>query len=157
MLKFKEVKYIEKIPKNITCVLGADIGGTNSNFGIFLPTNGKLELLLSIHFKSQEIKNFTNLVQNFLDYLKKTYQINIINASFAAAGVVSENRDFCKPTNLDFVLDAKEIIKKTDLKCVTIVNDFEIIGYGLSLINKNGIVQINKGEKRKNGTKCFLF
>jgi len=156
MLNFKEVTYIEKIPENITCVLGADIGGTNSNFGVFSSHDGKLTLLLSIHFKSQEIKNFTLVVQDFLDYIKNKYKINITYSSFAAAGVVSEKRDYCKPTNLDFALDAKEIIKNTSITCAIIVNDFEIIGFGIDIIDPKNLVLINKGKPREHGARAIL-
>lgn len=156
MLKFREETYVKNIPKNITCLLGADIGGTNSNFGIFKSTDGKLELVISIHCKSKEIKVFTDIVQDLLDYLKEKYQINIYHSCFAAAGVVSENRDYCKPTNLDFVLDAKEIIKKTNINCAIIVNDFEIIGYGIDIIDQKDLVQINKGVRRKHGARAIL-
>ena len=57
MLQFREEKYVEKIPTNIECILGADIGGTNSNFGIFEVINKDLRLILSLHLKSQQIKN----------------------------------------------------------------------------------------------------
>ena len=55
MLAFKEVLYVDEVSKNITAILVADIGGTNSNFGIFQSTNGKLKLLFSMHYKSQKL------------------------------------------------------------------------------------------------------
>ena len=39
MQEFKEQKYVEQIPRDIECIIGADIGGTNSNFGIFEVVN----------------------------------------------------------------------------------------------------------------------
>ena len=74
-----EIKYVKEIPKKITGVSGADIGGTNSNFGVFLFKQDKLKLLLSLHCKSQEITNFTQLVQDILDYIKNKYDIQISN------------------------------------------------------------------------------
>ena len=77
MLEFKEVKYVDVVPRNIECLLVADIGGTNSNFGIFKFVNGKLELILSIHFKSRKIDKFVPVVKNVLSYLEKEYDIKV--------------------------------------------------------------------------------
>ncbi len=157
MLPFKEIKYVDHIPKNIECILGADIGGTNSNFGIFRLTNEKLELLLSIHIKSQQITAFTSVVHDVLNHLKQKYAITIKKANFAAAGVVSEAKDFAKPTNLTITIDAKEIINNTDLDCAFVVNDFEVIGYGLASIDQNNLVRINpEGKARAQGNKAIL-
>jgi len=156
MLPFTEKKYIDPIPTDVDCVLGADIGGTNSNFGIFEKTNDKLKLILSLHFKSQEITDFTKFVADTLSYLEKKYGLFITHSCFAAAGVVSEHRDRCKPTNLDFTIDANELIQKTSLECATLANDFEIIGHGLMLLKKNGVVQVKKGSARKNAVRVIL-
>jgi len=156
MLAFEKKEHVETIPTGIECMLGADIGGTNSNFGIFKKTDGKLQLLLSLHFKSQEIKNFTDVVKDVLDYLKNNYQISIRHSCFAGAGVVSEHRDRCKPTNLDFVIDAHEITKNTDLECATLANDFEIIGHGLKFVASENLVLVKKGNPRKNGARIIL-
>lgn len=156
MLTFTQTTYVKKIPKNISCILGADIGGTNSNFGIFASTNEKLKLLLSLRFKSQTITDFTILVQEILEYLKNKYGITIYNSCFAAAGIVSENRDYCKPTNLDFALNAKEILEKTDIKYVTIVNDFEIIGHGIYATFPKSLIKVNEGFPRKHGAIAIL-
>lgn len=156
MLAFKEVLYVDEVSKNITAILVADIGGTNSNFGIFQSTNGKLKLLFSMHYKSQKITQFTNVVNQTLNHIKETYNITIHNACFAAAGVVSEHRDYAKPTNLDFGVDTQEIIQKTDLECACIVNDFEIIGHGLEEINPKDIVLVKSGSQRVTGNRAIL-
>ena len=155
MLPFKEVVYVDQVPKNIECTLGADIGGTNSNFGIFKTVDG-LELILSLHVKSKEIKNFVDVVNDLLDHLKRTYGITIKHSGFAAAGVVSAEQDYVKPTNLHFAIDAKEILNKTSLSCVFIVNDFEVIGYGLDKIAPKNLVQVNKGKAVARANKAIL-
>lgn len=156
MLPFKEVKYVDEMPKNCMCVMGADIGGTNSNFGIFQSTNGNLVLILSLHFKSQDVTSFTDLIKDILDYLKQKYGITIKHAGFAAAGVVSEDHNYAKPTNLDVAIDAKEILQKTGLKCAFIINDFEIIGHGFNRIAKKDLVLVNEGKPPKRANKAIV-
>ena len=157
MLAFREVFYVDVIPTDIECILVGDIGGTNSNFGMFkIDDEGKPQFLFSLHFKSKEIARFIDVVQDVLNYIKEKYRITIKKACFAAAGVVSETRDFCKPTNLDFVIDAKEILSKTDLTCAFIVNDFEVIGYGLRGIKQENLIQIHEGTERTYSNKVIL-
>lgn len=156
MLPFTEKIYIKPVPRNFSGILSADIGGTNSNFGIFKSKNGELALVLSLHFKSQQIKNFTEVVQEVLTYLQSTYGITIKKSGFAAAGVVSEKRDWVKPTNLSITIDANDILKKTNLGCAFLVNDFEIIGYGLDRIQPKELVKVNDGKPRVHANKAIL-
>ena len=155
-MDIKEQKYSAHVPKGIQCVIGADIGGTNSNFGIFKKYNERPELLFSLHIKSKTISNFTEAVQEILCYINKNYEITIQDALFAAAGVVSPYKDFSKPTNLDFTIDAHELKQKTSLLCVYIVNDFEVIGYGINLIDPKNVVCINTGKAKPHANRAII-
>src|ERR1700731_1348481 len=103
--------HIEKIYKRDyfrqhSFVIGADIGGTNSNIGIFEIQNEQPILLRSLHYKSQVITNFTLLFMEVFEYTKKM-EITIDILCIAAAGVVSEYREFVRPTNLQAKIDIK--------------------------------------------------
>ncbi len=156
MLPIREVKYIDQIPHNIECLMGADIGGTNANFGIFERTDHDLKLILSLHIKSQQIKNFADEVAGILDYIRQKYGITVLKSCIGAAGVISEHRDVAKPTNLNFVIDVAEILQKTGLSCCFLVNDFEIIGYGLSRLDPKKIVKVKKGTERPYAQKGII-
>ena len=156
MLSFTEKIYVDKIPHGIETILVGDIGGTNSNFGIFAHTNKGLQLLFSIHIKSQKITKFIDAVQQVIKYVKEKYNISVKKCCFAAAGVPSEDRMRCKPTNLGFAIDAQEILDKTGLTCAFIANDFEVIGYGFDGIDQKDLVLVNKGKPRREGTKAIL-
>lgn len=156
MVELKEREYGIPIPRNSMAILGADIGGTNSNFGVFDQRNGKPHLLFSLHTKSQAITDFTSVVRQVLAYCTKKYGISINHALFASAGVVSSGRNFSKPTNLDFTIDAHAIKEVTDLRCVYVVNDFEVIGYGIQLIAPKELVCINKGKPRLHANQAIV-
>lgn len=156
VLAFREVKYVAAIPSNIKPVLVGDIGGTNCNFGIFYHVDHTHVLLLSIHFKSKEITSFEEVVKQVLAYLKLTYNLTITSACFASAGVVSAKRDFSKPTNLKFMIDIPAIVKNTDLECVLLANDFEVIGYGLALIDPKDLVLVNSGVPQEGTNKAIV-
>lgn len=162
MIALKEVIYVNDIPvndipKNNYIVLAGDIGGTNSNFGVCSIDQGVITLLFSLHAKSKEIADFPSLVDQVLANIKTHHEIDIRDACFAAAGVVSENRDFCKPTNLNFVIDVKKIIQKTGLESVVIINDFEAVGYGVNrIVQDDDLKIINKGEPREHATRAII-
>jgi glucokinase len=156
MILLKEVVYVHDIPKNNHIVLAGDIGGTNSNFGVCALANGSVTLLFAIHAKSKEVTDFPSLVAEVLSFIKTNHAIDIYHACFAAAGVVSEQRDFCKPTNLNFVIDAKKILKKTNLESAVIINDFEAVGYGIDYIARDDIININNRMPREHANRASL-
>jgi len=155
MLPFKEVLY-RKVERNVTALLVADIGGTNANFGIAHIVGDDAHLLFSLHVKSKEIKDFTSLVRDVLFYAHKTYGITIKSACFAAAGAVAPKQEVCKPTNLNITIDARDIVKHTSLTCAFIVNDFEVIGYGIDRIDPKDLVVAQRGNEYKHGNKAIL-
>ena len=92
-------------------ILGADIGGTNSNFGLFGVKNKKIAFLVSFHFKSNSIKNFRNALKTLLVCLDEIYGIKISRACIAVAGALSAKKDYAKVTNSNFHVSKKEIMK----------------------------------------------
>jgi glucokinase len=156
MLPHKEVVYVDHVVPDKKGMLGADIGGTNSNFGIFQLTDHNPKMVLSIHFKSQQVTDFAHLIADVVHYVGKTYNITIAAIAIAAAGVESPHHDYTKPTNLGAALDAKKIIQATGIECVTIVNDFEIIGYGLESLATHDLVLVNMGQAREKANKAII-
>lgn len=156
MIELKEVTYAQTVENSGHLVLAADIGGTNSNFGICDINLGHVALILSVHAKSKEITDFPQIVDHVLKYLEVNHEISVKRACFACAGVVSENRDFCKPTNLDFEIDAHAIKSLTGLQEVIIINDFEAVGYGVDRIAKQDLVVIHEGKLREQANRAII-
>lgn len=156
MLSFREHHYVTVMPTHTTALLVGDIGGTNSNFGVFTDDGRARTLVCSLHFKSQEVTDFSALVLQVITYLNERYALTIHQSCFAAAGIVPPTHDYCKPTNLSFVLKSSDIMAQTGLECATIVNDFEVIGHGLDHINKRSLVQVKQGKVEPKGHKAIL-
>jgi glucokinase len=133
--------YVEPIPQNIKCVLGADIGGTKSNVGIFEVTDDKATLLISFHAKTKSIGDFNETMNELLQYLYDTYGITIDDACIAAPGVATKNKDYSKVHGM-FDIKTSELIEKTPLKTAIIVNDLFVVGHGLDSIDQDNIVQL---------------
>jgi glucokinase len=152
----REKKYTQSIPTNTQCLLVADIGGTNSNFGVFAIKNDHLELAVSIHYKSKEVTDYGKIIAEIISYLDTTYKITIKQCCIAAAGIVSENRDLVNPTNLAITIDAKQIKKEARLDEVVIINDFEAVGFGVTEIAKKDLVAVNVGTPRTHANKAII-
>ncbi len=142
-------KQYKKFNKNIynELTLAADIGGTNSSFGFFGIKKDIPELIAGFNFKSNEIKNLHDAVNEVLNSIKQDYRISIVKACFGVAGVVSNGKKQARITKLNWNLSSKSIAKKTGLKKIIFINDFEAIGYGINIIKKNQYITIKKGIK----------
>ena len=144
-----QLKGYKKINKKIhtSYILGGDIGGTNANLGIFGAKKNLPELLLSFHFKSNELKGLHKAVNETLAYIKKNYKIEINKACFAVAGVLSPDKDFAKVTNAKWDVSKNLLLGKTKLKKISLINDFEAVGYGINMLSKKDITIIKKNKK----------
>ena len=107
----KEYKKFNK-NKHDSFILGGDIGGTNTNLGIFGIKNKFPVLLLSFHFKSQELRGLHYAVNETLNHIQKEYNIKITKTCFAIAGVLSPNKDFAKITNVKWNASKYVLFKK---------------------------------------------
>jgi len=156
MIQSKKNIYQEEVPERAEIVLGADIGGTNSNFGISALTNSNVILLMSIHYKTKEVSSFPPIIQDVLDEVNKQYGYQIRRGCFAGAGIVSEEQDFVKLTNVPLHLDAKNIVNDTDLETAVIINDFIAVGYGIDHIDSNKLVKINNNHPRNYSNRAII-
>jgi glucokinase len=148
--------YVDLIPTAVESVLGIDLGGTNCNCGVFVQQNGSPVLVLSLHSKSQEIISFSRYLKDLLQYLLETYQLSCATVCIAAAGIISVERDQIVLTNLPFVLSCRELYQSTALKKIYLVNDFEIIFYGIQSLNQKDLLIVNPGVSRARET-CAII
>lgn len=137
-----EIKtYVDPVPENKECILGADIGGTKSTIGIFEIEDDKPKLLISFHADTKEIGDFTETMDDLLTYLDETYGITVQHACIAAPGVATKKKDHSKVHGM-FDIKSSELLEKTSLKTAIIVNDLFVIGHGLDSINQDNIIHL---------------
>ena len=128
-------------------ILGGDIGGTNIILGIFGIKKKMPVLLLSFHFKTKELMNLSYAIYDALNYIKEEYNLDVTKACFAVAGILSQKKDYVTTQNLPWDIDKNELLKKTKLAKIILINDFEAIGYGINMLGKTDIVVIKKAKK----------
>ena len=142
----KENKRFNK-NRHTSFILAGDIGGTKTNLGIFGIKGRIPALLLSFQFKSMELKGLHAAVNEVLSYAGKNYRLKITKACFAVAGVLSNKRDYVKITNAKWDVGKSRLLRKTKLKNILLINDFEAVGYGISMLKQNDIVEVKKARK----------
>lgn len=126
--------------------MGIDIGGTNTNIGVAGIQENKPELLFSLEFNSSELDSITPVIVEALKYSQEKYLIEITSACIGAAGVVSQKEGSVELTNVSWNVSLEKILQNTSLKKVLILNDFQLIGYGLNII-KDGDLHIIRSVK----------
>ncbi len=152
----KEEMYSESIDPSGSYFLAADIGGTNSNFGIFLLKGPTPLLVVSVHFKSKDIANFTEFFKDVVEYSKTRYGVSFQACCIGAAGIVYPHRVYARPTNLALEINTNELIKATDIKTIVLINDFEAVALGVTILDPKSIITINRGISREHGNKGFI-
>ncbi len=146
---------VEEPPEEAELIIGADIGGTNTNVCVAYNKNGKPEILFSFHYKTQTISTIVFALKEVIRYSYMKYKRKPSKACLAGAGPVNKEKGYCKLTNAEWDLDTKEIKKHTHLKEVMLINDFEATGYGVNLLTKREIKILKKG-KEKAGIKAII-
>jgi glucokinase len=150
----KEVNYSIRTFKDVlsekefeSFVMGGDVGGTNTNIGIAGIKELKPVILFSLDFKSQELNSLIPAINKTIAYVDKKYNLKIDSACFGVAGIAYPKQDFIELTNVDWNISKKNIIDKTQLGNVAIINDFQAVGYGFNLLDHNNNLDIYKIRK----------
>lgn len=151
----REVVYVSEIPKSGLFLLAGDIGGTNTNIGIFDITKRPV-LLFSLHARSKEILDYAEFFAQLCPYIKQKFGIELFVACLGAAGIISENRTIAHPTNLKVIINARTIQEKAGLQQVVLINDFEAVGLGIELLPPESLITIHEGVSHPKAHKGAL-
>jgi glucokinase len=147
----QEVMYVSEIDRRFPFFLSADIGGTNSNFGVFSLNPEKPVLLYSLHYKSQQIEDFTAFMVEVIKRIADHYAIKVAGLCVGAAGIVYPQRVTAHPTNLPIEINVHQIEKATGIHDIVLINDFEAVALGVELLKPEDIVVINKNGVHRHG------
>lgn len=138
----------------------ADIGGTNSNFElieIIKKKNSKKKTskkLWKENYKTNEIENFIDFINKLLNKFIEEKKILVENAILAVAGLI-ENGEV-KFSNHKLKINQKELIKKTALKKVELINDFYALAHSIFKLKKEGIKEIKIIKKQNSKRKLIV-
>lgn len=136
--------YVETIPYSDAYYMGADLGGTNMDFGVFIIQENKPVLLISLHTKTKTITNFTQLIKDVLKYTYDNYGISIYKACMAVPGTPKAQWSLYtfRPGRYFFDVSIDDITHNSSLSTVILASDSTVISYGLEHIEPGSIIRI---------------
>lgn len=126
-----------------------DVGGTKALLFLVKYTEGKPEKIKRKKFLCADYSCLEKIIGEFLDQEK-----GVKYAVIGAAGSVQEGR--CFLTNHSWMVEEKQLEKAFEFKKVCIVNDVELVGYGLSDLSKEDLLVLQKGEAQTSRIKSIL-
>ncbi|MEA2114881.1 MAG: glucokinase [Thermodesulfobacteriota bacterium] len=124
-------------------ILAGDIGGTKTTLALYGQTG---EILRETTFKNYKFDSLQAVISSFLTGLD--YQPT--RACFGIAGPVKNNR--VRMTNLDWIIDGKELADHFALEHLLLVNDLVATTAGAVLLPADSLVTINNGRPDPKGT-----
>jgi len=133
-------------------ILVADVGGTKTSIAII---NQNKILLVKKVYSSNEIINFTDTILQFMNS-EECKKYKLIDANIAVAGVINEERNYVRLTNLNWVVDVNSLLVRTSLHNITLLNDFEAIGLGFNALKDTQYVEITNHGRNSKGTIAII-
>ncbi len=131
-----------RLPKS-GVVLAADIGGTKTDFALFQIQKGKLVSLKGQRFPTTDHQSFVEALHQF--HTDKSLKID--TACLGVAGPV--DGDKVRGVNFAWEIDANKLEKELDIKRILLINDLQANAYGLSSVEEDDFIVLNKGENEK--------
>lgn len=136
----------------MTLLLAGDIGGTKTILQLVEATREEskatveFQSLYENRYSSHDFPDLVPIVQKFLaeanEQLGQQFQPE--KACFAIAGPIVNNT--VKLTNLPWMLDAKLLENELGVSQVSLINDFEAVGYGILGLTDNDLETLQTGE-----------
>lgn len=127
-------------------VVGADIGGTNTN--LMLAGDGDPpKMIASWHVPTAGYGNLVEPLSLMLGDARRRFGATVGSIAIAAAGPVVEHRR-CKLTNAPLEVDALAIESALGVGCV-VINDFEAIGFSINLlpqVHPQSLVELKRDQ-----------
>lgn len=132
-------------------VLAGDIGGTNTRLCLAEKVANKIHLLHEQRYASQQFPDFLHIVN---DFLQRNASLSPDAACFAVAGPVREQQ--AQVTNLPWQLDARQLKKHLSIEKLSLLNDFQAVGYGLATLSDDQLVSLQTGQPEQQARRALI-
>ena len=136
-------------------IVAGDIGGTKSNLALFAQQGPKLELVNEQTYQSDSYSSLQELVKEFLN--KSASHIGGDGLRAGCFGIACPVvGDGCKTPNLPWTVSAQAIRDAVGIDHISLINDLEASGYGLSLLEENEYVVLQEGSAQPGGNAALV-
>lgn len=134
--------------------LVGDVGATHTTLALVGErTYGELRIIFKEERSTAAIHELSAEINDVLTYAFKEYGIEAHDAVISAAGNIDRRKGYVKLTNAGLHIDKRELLAKTALTGISLLNDFEAVAYGIDVIDMEkdveSLIPNNKLEFRK--------
>ncbi len=138
-------------------LLAGDIGGTKVD--LYLINNNNPQLLPPLYqkrYSTGDYADFVAMVKQFFQEAEQELHYSPVpqKACFAIAGPVENN--VCQMTNLNWVLDGRELQDSLKILKVKLINDFAAIGYGIPALKNSDLVTLQDVKPQDGSPKAII-
>ncbi|MET0244763.1 MAG: glucokinase [Flavitalea sp.] len=141
----------QTLPINGIKIIAGDVGGTKTNLALYHATRNKLELLAEKRYASLDYESVAAMIQKFIE---ENGNIKPDRICLGVAGPVIDNK--AELTNLNWTLDADELLRTFKVDHVSMINDLEAIAFGLSNLNAEQLTVIRPGNQLAKGNMAII-
>ena len=129
-------------------ILAGDVGGTKVHLALYSFAGGRLKPIRDEKFPAHEFASLDAVVDKFLAAGTEK-RGEIVGACFGCPGPVRDGR--LKLTNLPWMLDERDLEKSLGIPNISLINDLEANGYGISELAPESICVLHEGSPEATG------
>lgn len=131
-------------------LLAGDVGGTNTNLGIYSEDCGPRIPIIESTFPSARFSSLEALVMEFLSQVSTKIECAI----FGVAGPVLGGR--ARITNLPWVIEEARLQEAVRVDSIKLMNDLEAVAYGVTLLEQADLHTLNEGVTVDRGAMAVI-
>jgi len=112
------------------------VRGTQTKIAVIGIKAKGFDLIFDLDYQTAHVRNLSELIIKTIDVAKENANIKIKKAVIAAAGPVSRTRVKVNLTRTELRIIKEDLLERTGLKEMWLMNDYEAISYGIDLLNR---------------------
>jgi glucokinase len=132
-------------------ILAADIGGTKTVLGLFVPEKAGLRVIAEQTFRNAEYASLETIFQTFSANVPEAAP-NV--ACLGVAGPVRDGR--CQVTNLPWVLEENQLATTLRVRRAKLLNDLEATALGTRHLDPADLARLDEGGTRREGNVAVI-
>ncbi|VAW37218.1 Glucokinase [hydrothermal vent metagenome] len=125
-----------------TLVLAGDMGGTKTDLALFSFKEGSFSIRKKAQFKNKDFSSPAAVIEAFLE---RCGEVDIAAATIGVAARIDGGR--ASFTNLDWVVDERELAARFGTGKVSLVNDLVAASWGLPMLGEDMFYCLQKGRR----------
>jgi glucokinase len=131
-------------------ILAGEIGGTRARLAAYETEGNRLKLVVEKTYPSLGHSGLAEILPLFT----RSEGIPVHSACFGVAGPVRNGRS--KVSNLEWIIDAKELATQLKLPSVGLLNDLEAYAYGIDALESKDFITISSGSEDAEGNRAVI-